>query len=131
MPATVAHSERSVKAYVRHFRTAPDMGLCYESAMKTRIKEFRTARRLSVEALAKAVGMSKSYVSEMENGRKEINGRRLEQFARFFGVPTADLLVQEDSDAEMQSHLMIMRGLSAEDRAAVMRLARGLPQTKS
>lgn len=46
------------------------------SAMKTRIKELRRQRGLSVDALAQAVGMSKSFVSEMENGRKEINGQR-------------------------------------------------------
>lgn len=126
MPETFAHSEHHCKPLVRYLRRAFADGVCYEARMKVRIKELRTAKKLTVEQLASALGMSKSYVSELENGRKEINGRRLEAFAKFFGVQVPDLISDPDVKADLFDHLAVVKMLSEEDKLAVQRHALSL-----
>lgn len=72
--------------------------------MKTRIKELRQARGLTQDQLCAMVGMSKSYLSEIERGLKEVNGRRLEAFARAFNVRTADIIDNGGPD-EIRAHV--------------------------
>lgn len=94
--------------------------------MLLRIKELRKARGLTVEQLAQAAGMSKSYVSELENGRKQINGRRLENIAAILGVTAPDLIADPAVSADIKGHLDVFRDLSPEDQAAVQRHALSL-----
>ena len=63
--------------------------------MKLRIKELRKARGWTVEQLAEIVGLSKSYVSEIENGKKQANQLRVQKFASAFGVHVLELLDEE------------------------------------
>jgi transcriptional regulator with XRE-family HTH domain len=94
--------------------------------MDLRIKEFRLSRGLTVEQLAEKVGMSKSYVSEIENGKKQANGRRLEAFALALGVRPADLIEDDGLIAEFKAHMDVVAQLSPADREAVERHARSL-----
>lgn len=86
---------------------------------------MREARGLSQEKLGHMVGMSKSYLPEIERGKKEVNGRRLEAFAAAFGVRTVDLIDNAGSD-EIREHVAILEQLPAEDREAIIRLAQSL-----
>lgn len=94
--------------------------------MLLRVKQFREERRMTVEQLAQRAGLSKSYLSEIENGKKQINGRRLEALAAALGVAPADLISEESASSELAAHLDVIRQLSPEDRAAVLRHAQGL-----
>lgn len=98
--------------------------------METRIKELRQARGLTVEQLAKLAGMSKSYLSEIENGRKQINGRRLDKLAEALDVTVTDLIADPDISADLERHLSILRDLDPEDQMAVMRHALSLSHKK-
>lgn len=94
--------------------------------MKLRIKRFRQQKGLTVEQLAEMVGMSKSYVSEIENGKKQANGRRIDEFALALGVRPADLIEDDGLIAEFEAHMDVIKQLSPDDREAVERHARGL-----
>ncbi len=98
--------------------------------MRFRVAQIRKERGLTQDQLAKAVGMSKGYLSEIENGKKTVNGRRLEAFARALGVAPADLIDDPGVSEEVADHLRVLRSLSHEDQEAVMRHARGLLRAK-
>lgn len=52
-----------------------------------RLKELRTENRLSMEAVAKAVGLSRTTVFRYENGTiTNIPPETVQQLARYFGV---------------------------------------------
>jgi transcriptional regulator with XRE-family HTH domain len=91
--------------------------------MKLRLKEMRSNAGMTLDDLASLVGMSRSYVSEIENGRKQINGRRLEQFAKAFGVRPQDLLDDGGLPADILDHLNVLLKLAPENRVAVVRHA--------
>lgn len=92
MPTLFAYSEHYVKPVVRHLRRDKKSDERYNVSMKLRITELRKERGLTVQALADAAGMSKSYLSEIANGVKEVNGRRMDALARALGVSTIDLI---------------------------------------
>ena len=98
--------------------------------MLLRIKAFRKERGLTVEQLAAILGMSKSYVSELENGRKQINGRRLEAFAKALGVQTTELIADPQISDELATHVSVVRDLDPADQQAVYRHALGLLRAK-
>ena len=94
--------------------------------MRLSLKEIRKERGLTTQQLAVLAGMSQSYVSDIENGRKTLNARRMEALAKALGVSPLDLLSDKEVSEEISRHLEILRQLSPEDRAAVLRHARGL-----
>lgn len=98
----------------------------YKASMKLRIRELREQKKLSVEALAKACGMSKSYLSEIERGVKQINARRLEIIARELRTTPLDLIDDDSVEPDLLHHLRIMRNLAPADKQAVIRHALGL-----
>lgn len=94
--------------------------------MRLRLKEIRKERGLTTQQLADLSGMSQSYVSDIENGRKTLNARRMEALAKALDVSPLDLLADRDVSEEISLHLEVLRKLTPEDRAAVLRHARGL-----
>lgn len=95
-------------------------------AMQLRIRELRKKRRLTGEMLADKVGCSKSYISEIETGKKFPSGRLLQLLARELHVSIYELIDSEDVSQEIITHLEIMKSLSDEDRRAVSRHAASL-----
>lgn len=94
--------------------------------MLLRVKELRTARGLTVDQLANLAGLSKSYLSEIENGKKQINARRLEALASALQVQPTDLISDPEVSSDLAAHLDVVRKLPPEDQAAVLRHALGL-----
>lgn len=94
--------------------------------MRLRLKEIRKERGLTTQQLADLAGMSQSYVSDIENGRKTLNARRMEQLATALGVSPLDLLADPGLSEKISRHLEVLRQLPEDDREAVMRHARGL-----
>ena len=56
------------------------------------LRRVRRQRRLTQEELAHRVGMDVSYLSELENGRKEPCLRKMKEVSQALGVPLAQLL---------------------------------------
>ena len=60
-----------------------------------RVRHFRTARGLTLDALGEAVGTAPSLLSMIENGRREPRLSLLQQLAQALDVPVTDLLTDE------------------------------------
>ena len=99
--------------------------------MQLRLKTLRKERGWTAEVLAEKAGSSKSYISEIENGKKFPSGRLLKRFAEELGVSVFELIDSDDLAAEIRAHIEIMKDLSEEDRRAVSRHAAGLLEQAS
>ena len=55
------------------------------------IREARAKRRLKLREVAKATGLSVSYISDMEHGRRAIPAHRVGDLARVLGIDPDDL----------------------------------------
>lgn len=119
-----AQGGQTVKRDDSYLRRARHDTACYASAMKLRIKELRTERGWSVQALADAVGLSKSYVSDLENGKRRASDYRLEKFAQAFGVSIFDLIDDGSVGAEERALLMDFANMSPEHRAMLLKTAK-------
>ena len=60
--------------------------------MKNRIREIRTDRGISQDALATAIGRQKALVSKLENGKIKLNQQYLELLSEALSCAPADLL---------------------------------------
>lgn len=65
------------------------MDIC--SVIGTNIRKARNSKKLSQEEFAYKVGMDRSYLSEIENGHKNLSVIMLEQIAAALGVKIAVL----------------------------------------
>ena len=88
--------------------------------MKLRITELRKAKGLTVEALAAKAGISKSYLSELANGKKQANGRIIDSLARALNVSQLDILDAESVEPDILDHMRLMQKLSQDDRKSVI-----------
>ena len=126
MPTVFAHGEQSVNKDVRCLRRDYSEGKLYKGGMKIRITEWRKKREMTVEALANRAGMSKSYLSELANGKKAFNARRLQSLADALDCSPLDLLDDSSVDPDIFQHIKRLQDLSPEDRQAVIRHAESL-----
>lgn len=124
MEVMFAHSGQCVKTDGRYLRRDRKAGTCYPSAMRLRIKELRTAKGWSVQHLADTVGLSKSYVSDLENGKRRASDFRLEKFAEAFGVSVYDIIDDGSLGDDERKLLTDFSKMSAENRAVLLRTAR-------
>jgi transcriptional regulator with XRE-family HTH domain len=84
--------------------------------MDLRLRQLREAKGLA--------GMSKSYLSEIETGKKTINARRIEALAKILGVRPTDLLADSALSAEIKAHVDLLSRMSEQDRQDVIDYAR-------
>lgn len=63
--------------------------------MQNRLKELRKAKRLTQEEFAKIVGISQSYVSDIEKGKRDMDFTLAERFAKALGVKPYELMPLE------------------------------------
>ncbi|ADU51657.1 Cupin 2 conserved barrel domain protein [Thermaerobacter marianensis DSM 12885] len=68
------------------------------SAVGLRIRQLRRARRITLEALSRASGLSKSFLSDIERGRSDITLTSLQRIAQALGVPLAYFFRIEEDD---------------------------------
>lgn len=58
-----------------------------------RVAELREERNLTQEDLAEQLGLYRSQIQEIEQGRSNLTLRSLAKLADHFGIPVADLFV--------------------------------------
>ena len=56
------------------------------------LKLCRSAKKLSLESLAERAGLSQSYISMIESGKREPTISSIEKLAKALGVPTPIIL---------------------------------------
>ncbi len=73
-----------------------------QKKLGSKIKTWRDERNISQDEFAKAVGLNRVAVSEVERGNRGVNAMELVQIAKFFNVST-DLLLSDDSPSQFAS----------------------------
>lgn len=96
--------------------------------MRLRIAELRKVKQLTQEQLSARAGISRSYLANIETGKKIPNLTRLEQIAKGFGlgVSVTDLLVDPGRDLRLLRLMSALDRVSDQDYEAVIRHAEGL-----
>ncbi len=83
--------------------------------MAMRIRELRKKSGLTGEQLAEVVGVTKGYVSELENGKKMPGASLVLRLADAFGVDPAELYEGSPADqktASLRAHMEVMASLA-------------------
>ena len=76
----------------RNFMTPKEL---YLKKVGQSIRKERTAKQIKQETLAKKVGLSKSEISRIENGKREIKVDMLREIALAIGIPASSLYDHE------------------------------------
>lgn len=84
-----------------------------------RVRALRQAKGYTLEQVALLAGLSRSFVSMLENGKSGISAEKLERLAGVFGLRASDLL----PDASAPSLIQVVR---AEEGPRLGRLAPGV-----
>lgn len=99
-----------------------------------RIKELRTAQKLTLEQLAQVTGSSKSYIWELENkDPPRPSAEKLAEIARALGV-TTDYLIGRDETLEQAEDKAFYRqysGLPQGTRRKIREMAKILGKSES
>lgn len=69
------------------------------------IKLFRQYNKMTQSEVAEHLSISKSYVSEIESGKKTINMELLEKFAGLYEMPVSSLVFFSESLATPESQI--------------------------
>lgn len=75
-----------------------------------RVRQARDARRWTIRELAERSGLSVRFLVQVEAGSGNISVRRLDDLARAFTLPAADLLAEGEPDAPRVVALLGLRG---------------------
>ncbi len=94
--------------------------------MKLRLKELRLERGLSTTELAARAGVSRGYISLVENGHRQINARLLDALSKALKCSSIDIIDDESLPPDLVEHLKVLQSLSPADRVAVIRHAAAL-----
>lgn len=63
----------------------------YATALGTALREERKAQGISIEVAAKALGITASYISQIETGKKNPTVSVVESYASFLGLDMFEL----------------------------------------
>ncbi len=97
--------------------------------MGLKIREIRKRRKLTGEQLAEIVGITKGYISELENGKKTPGAGLVLRLADALKVEVFELYegtLTEQKAAALAAHMSVMSQLDDADRAAIEKAALGL-----
>ena len=115
----------------RHSRLTAKRRLRYKRDMKLRLKELRTERGLTQQVVSDAVGISQGYYAELERGSKQINQRRIEAFAKFYGVDPREIIDSGGESGTPDAVTERLRRLHKDDLAMVEVFLDGLIARRS
>jgi putative transcriptional regulator len=69
-----------------------------EAALKNRLKELRSQRRLSCGQVAIKLNIDRSYVSKLEKGEQDPSAKIMLRLARLFECPVEDLFYEDSAN---------------------------------
>lgn len=100
--------------------------------MRLRIKEVREELGVSQTELATALGVSKGYMSQLENGKRRLNLETQIEIAKFLCVP-AETLVDFDAPEKAESDLVLQAFQRADksQRQVILSIARSILDSDS
>jgi transcriptional regulator with XRE-family HTH domain len=91
------------------------------------LREWRKHRQLTQDQLAERIGISKPYLSQLENGKRQYTQELLEHFAAELRCEAADLIIRDPSDPE--GIWSIWDQLKPVERSQVVEIAKTLKRT--
>lgn len=94
--------------------------------MGLRIRQLRKERGLTQAQLSDMAGISRPQLAQIEAETRPANTLRLASIARALQVSVDDLFDAGEEDAYRRLILDLMRDMTPEDRATVLRVAEGL-----
>lgn len=89
--------------------------------MKNRVRDIREAKRLSQRQLAELIGVSRVYITQIENDKRRLNSETMEQIADALGVHVSDLFPSPDLPEDVHQIITKVLALPFERRAEVSR----------
>lgn len=96
-----------------------------------RIRQIRMAKKMSQQALADKVGVSKVTISSLEVGRMQLSLDYMRRIARVFELTPVDLLLEDDQNAFLREEEMELirayRAAGALQREIIQRVAEQRP----
>jgi transcriptional regulator with XRE-family HTH domain len=96
-------------------------------AQRHYIREWRQHRELTLEQLAERIGITKSYLSKIETGKKRYDQPFLEAAAVALQCEPADLIIRDPSDPD--GIWSVWDQLRPVERQQVVEIAKTLKRT--
>lgn len=96
-----------------------------------RMKELRIKLRLSQDYVAKYLGVSRSTVTQMENGNRKILAEEISKLCTLFGVSADALINNTELSQPTTVFARSFESLSEVDQAEIMNLIRFKEQMKA
>lgn len=90
-----------------------------------RIKEKRLEKQLTQENLAEGLDVSPEYISKIENGRVQINLKRLAELSLILEWPIEYLIVgsvMQAPDYKANEFIQLLEGLSSKEKDVVYKI---------
>lgn len=94
--------------------------------MKLKLKQVRKDRKLTIDQLADVTGISRGYISLLENGRRQPSSDALQTLATCLRVRVADLIDEGQTDSsklpvdDVSTVLSIMADMTPDERKAAI-----------
>lgn len=111
-------------------RSMAGAGNVYEQVGNT-VRDFRTKAGLTQQQLAERAGLSVSFVSFLESGRKKGSLETYQRLARALGIPLASLFRGASPAGWQPANFARLDGLTAAEHRAVWRLVRTFRRSRA
>ena len=93
------------------------------------IKKVRISKGLTQRSLASLAGISTSYLTDLENGKRRLNEEKLARIAAALQLRISDLTMEEGPQPQEIALLSLYRQLSESNRNAVFDLVSKLSKS--
>ena len=106
----------------------------FRHTVPARMQAIRKQQKISQESMAKRLGVSKTYISNIERGITKLPAHILDDYSRELGVPMDLLLADKEDGAEpsvVTDIISAVKTLPREDQEFIYRVAKGLEVTKN
>ncbi len=97
--------------------------------MRLRLRELRNKEGWTLEQAAAKLGLSKSHLSEVETGKKNLSAPMMDAAAKLFSVNVTQLYDAGDFAAELSAIAEELQKMTPEDRQRAVRIVQSMKST--
>ena len=91
-------------------------------AFYERIKEARTELHLSLDYVAKFLGVNRTAIVEIESGKRKVSADELGKFSELFQIPADELLNGRSTEMPVQMFARRFGALDEADQQEILNL---------
>ena len=91
-------------------------------ALYERIKEARTELHLSLDYVAKFLGVNRTAIVEIESGKRKVSADELGKFSELFQIPADELLNGRSTEMPVQMFARRFGALDEADQQEILNL---------